>query len=192
MKQGNKKAFTFIEILIVTVLLAIISLTLYATFSNGIKVWQRVTAIAPEEDLAIFFEKFTLDLRNCINSKEIIFLGRKDGFEFAGLVKSQELENTTIGKLIYEYREKQGVLKRQQLDYSRLYLQESGVSNQVLSGIKEFNLAYYFYDEKKKEYLWAEEYMEDSLPIAVRMELELNYGNESNRFIKTVSIPVSS
>lgn len=192
MNNDNKRAFTFIEILIVTVLLSVISLTIYSTFSNGIKIWQRVTEALPEEDVTIFFEKLAVDVRNCINFKEIAFQGKKDGFEFAGIVKSGRLENTTVGKLKYSYDEAKGVLKREQFDYSQLYTEESGLSNEELSGIKAFKLAYYWYDPQKKEYSWVEEWLDEGqgLPLALRVEFELTYGSQKNLFTRTIGIPV--
>ena len=54
MKKKHNNAFTLVELLIVTAMLAVISLAIYSTFSSGLKIWQRVSKPIPEEDLGIF------------------------------------------------------------------------------------------------------------------------------------------
>lgn len=190
--KGYRKGFTFIEILIVTVLLSIVSLTIFSTFNNGIKIWQRMNTEMPEEDVALFFEKFTVDVRNCVVSQSIGFMGSKEKFEFCGLVKSPHLKNASIGKVFYAYDPGHRQLTREQRDYSQLYQDEPGLSNKTLANVSSLKFEYYFYDEKKKEYLWKEEWLEEYIPLAIRISFELSYGQEINLFVKTVSIPVSS
>ena len=216
-KQANrqtKNGFTLIELLIVTALLAVISLSIYATFNSGVKIWQRVNKQIPEEDLDIFFEKFALDLRNSFKFNGLNFLGEEKRLEFSTLVNpvrdrpplggrlllpvisngvnSPGINKKTVGKAIYLYDSESKIIKRTLLDFSQIYNGEEGTTQQVLKNVKLLKFRYYLYDKEKKEYLWQDEWLKEDLPLAVRIELDVVDGAQINKFIKTVSIPVSS
>ena len=58
-RNKNNKGFTLIEVCLVSAMVAIISLAIYTTFANGIKIWQKAHTEILEEDVSIFFERFT-------------------------------------------------------------------------------------------------------------------------------------
>lgn len=192
MKRKNKNGFTLIELLIVTALLAVISLSIYATFNSGIKIWQRVNKQLPEEDLDIFFEKFALDLRNSFKFNGLNFLGEEKRLEFATLVNNPRINKKTVGKAIYLYDSESKIIKRSLLDFSQIYNGKEGTTQELLKNVESLKFRYYLYDKEKKEYLWQDEWLKEDLPLAVRIELDVVDGSQINKFIKTVSIPVSS
>lgn len=179
---------TLVELLVVTVSLAVISLAIYATFASGIKVWQRINSYTVnQENLDVFFLKFAADLRNSRRFKDAGFLGEKNRLEFSALINSQRLDNKrTPGKIIYAYDAVSKAVKKEQLDFSHIYEGEEGIVQNMLDDVGALKLQYLFYDKEKKEYLWQEEWKKDGLPFAVRMELELGQDN----FVKTVNIPI--
>ena len=187
----ERAGFTLIEMLIVTAMLSIVSLVVYATLNNGIKIWQRINQEIPVEDMDIFFEKFASDLRNSLKITGITFSGEEDGFEFATLVNSQRLEKTTVGKVKYKYDYSKSEIMREQMDYSNIYNSESGIGRTAARNIKSMKFNYYIYDDEKQEYIWRDEYTgQQGLPAAVRIELELKNNDQTNKFTKTVSIPL--
>lgn len=182
--------FTLVEMLIVTVILSVVAMTTFAILSNGLRIWQTVNKPLPEEDLNIFFDKFSHDLSNTFKFTGIVFSGTIEKAEFPSLVNSLRLQEKTVGKLIYEYEPQHRILNRYQLDFSDAYSGENKVdSQQSLSHVETLKFKYYLYDEQKKEYLWQDEWSEEGLPLAVRVELEFDNGAEINKFIKTVDIP---
>jgi len=189
--RRNKAGFTLIEMLIVTAMLSVISLAVYATFNNGIKIWQKINQEMPAEDMNIFFEKFTADLRNSLKIGNVAFSGKEDEFEFATLVNSQRLGEATVGKVKYNYDYNNEKILREQMDYSAIYESGSGISRPSLGNVKSLKFSYYIYDSVKQEYLWQDEWKETSLPLAIRIELELKNNDRTDKFTKTVSIPVS-
>lgn len=191
-KKGNKRGFTLIELLIVTVLLAVVSLAIYATFNNGIKIWQKINEYVFQEDLGIFFEEFTVDLRNAFKSKQFDFLGDKEKFEFITLVKSQAMNKTTVGKVAYLYDPQSKTIARSSSDFSQLYEGRSAGAKQLAGNVESLKFLYYFYNQETKEYLWLDEWAQEGLPLAIRSELSLNTGGQKEEFVKTVSIPVSN
>jgi uncharacterized protein YcfL len=183
---------TLIELLIVTVLLSVVSMAVYATFNNGIKIWQKLNTPVEGEDLGIFFDKFTRDLANGFKFSTIPFSGSEDRFQFATLVNSPRLGGKTVGEVVYYYDRGSVTLNRQELDFSLVYKGEESVSNQKLSNVRSLKFQYYFYDKEKKEYSWQDEWLKETLPVAVKVEFEINYGKENNKFTKTANIPVGS
>ena len=190
MKKNDKSSFTLIELVIVTSMMAVIALAIYTTFNNGIKIWQRANSAVLEEDLNIFFDKFGSDLRNCFNSGNIGFFGQKDTLEFATLVNSLRLQKRAIGKVTYSYDSANGSITREQLDSSGLYSGKGDPARELLKNVKSVELYYYFYANERNEYLWDDQWIAGKAPIAVRIELEIEHGNETSRYTKTVSVPV--
>lgn len=187
----RNRSFTLIELVIVTAMLSVISLALYSTFSNGIKIWQKVNQNIPTEDVDIFFEKFTSDLRNSLKMTGISFVGEEDKVEFATLVNSQKLQKTTVGEIKYRFNYGKGEIVRQKMDYSDIYNGEGGLGETLLQNVKSVKFQYYIYDTEKQRYLWQDEWVKQGLPLAVRVEVELKNDGQTSKFIKTVNIPVS-
>ena len=190
---SRRPGFTLIEMLIVTAILSVVALAVFATLNNGIKIWQKVNRQLPEEDLNIFFDKFAHDVKNTFKFTGIIFSGTIEKVEFPTLVNSLRLQKRTVGKLIYAYEPETRILNRYQVDFAGVYSGESKASpQQTLKNVRALKFQYYLYNEQNKVYLWQDEYgYKEGLPLAVRVELEFDDGAEIKKFTKTVSIPTS-
>jgi prepilin-type N-terminal cleavage/methylation domain-containing protein len=187
----KKNSFTLIEMLLVISVVAIISLTIYATFNNGMKLWQRANRYIPEEDVNISFDKFATDLRNAFKFTGINFTGTEDKIEFPTLVNSASLKNRTVGRVRYFYESGSGILSREQSDYSQVYTSEGSQVQAVLRNIKSLKFRYYVFDKETKVYSWQGEWTKEGLPLAVRLEVEFEYDSQGEKFTKTVNIPCS-
>jgi len=187
----NKKGFTFIEIIMVMLLVSFISLAIYTNFSSGLRIWQRIKRSALNEDLNIFLEKLKRDLKNCFLFKGIDFMGKEDSVSFAVLVNSPNLKAKTPGKVIYLYDSNNKVLKRMEWDYSGIYNQAQTLRELVIKNITQANFKYNFFDKAKKQYLWSSEWNEkEKLPLAVELELEVTTDSEVFKYNQTISIPI--
>jgi len=184
------RGFTLVEMLLVVVMLAFVSLAVYAVFNNGIKIWQKINKQVPEEELNIFFARLAGDLRNSFKFSGFDFLGQDDSLEFTSLVNSTELNNRSIGRIGYLYDISAKAVIRKESDYSEAYNQHQR-SRQVLNGVSALNFQYYLYDKEKKEHIWKSRLEKGESPLAVRIELDLGNENSAVKFTKTVSIPVS-
>jgi hypothetical protein len=194
MKKKNKEAntgFTFMELIIVSVLGCVIGLAIYAQFNNGLKIWQRVRFPLANEDINIFLDKFGLDLTNCFRFQGIGFSGGQKSLAFASLVASPRLKVKTVGRVLYSFDAGNKVLARELSDFSDIYSGHEGFLRQSISRVKSLSFKYYAFDDGEKKYVWLEEWlMPETLPLAVRMELKLDDANETE-LSKTVSIPVA-
>lgn len=186
-----KKAVTLIELLLTTALVSVVSLTIYFTISNGVKIWQRIKMNTDLEDIYVFFDKFRTDLKNTFYFTGIYFTGESERVEFPALVYSPAFKRKVIGKVIYVYDKKHNSLIRKQLDISEIYNERRSSSYQILNNIISANFKYYFYDANKQDYYWEEEWKEKEFPLAVKIELELADVRDNKKFVKTVEIPVA-
>jgi len=189
MSKNKAKGFTLIELLVVTVMLSVVSLAIYSTFASGARIWQRINKLSLNEDLNIFFDRFTGDVKNSVDFTGLRFLGKADRFELSTLVSSSALEAKTIGLVIYSCAN--DAVMRSQADYSQLYQDSQVAPRHILGGIKSCKFFYYMYDEEKKEHFWVEEWTKDELPLAVRMVLSAGTDESPQELVKTVSIPVA-
>ncbi|MFA6216154.1 MAG: prepilin-type N-terminal cleavage/methylation domain-containing protein [Candidatus Omnitrophota bacterium] len=190
-KKKILRGFTFIEILIVTMMMSVVSLAIYSAFNNGIKIWQRLNRQLPQEDINIFFDKFASDLRNCVKLKNMNFIGKADMLEFSSIVMSARMEQVSVGKFLYRYDRSAGTLRRDQFDYSAIFTDEKNAYAGGLEHIKSLKFLYYNFDEEKNEYNWQEEWLFDELPKAVRVEIEFFQGPEVFYLTSSVGIPIS-
>ena len=189
--MGNvekKTGVTFVELLVVTCLLAALSLATYSLISAGVRVYKKVNSDVPSIEAAIFLERFSFDLRNSFTYKDIEFTGSREKFECAAFVDSAKLGVRTVGKVAYIYDAFSGMLRRRISNYSQAY---SGgyETEQELPDVASLKFSYYYYAKEKDEYLWLEEWTEKKLPLAVRVEFEVARDGHSASYIKTVSIP---
>ncbi len=190
-KLSAKKGFTLIEVLIVTLILSIISLAIFSTFSNGLKIYNRINSEVTLEDLVIFLDRLGQDLRNSLNFSTINFTGKDEELEFAGITNSHRMQKRTVGKIKYVFDSSAEKLSRFAGDFSSVYNQEWLSSRQTLEKIKSCIFSYYYYDNQTKEFSWLPEWNKAGLPVALRLELGLK-DNPEDKFIRTFNIPVGN
>ena len=188
----QKRGFTLIELCLVSLIASVIGLAVYFTFSNGMRIWQKANQKVVEEDLSIFFDRFALDARNCLKFSGLGFLGAKERLEIVSRVVSRGgfEPAPAIGLVAYFYEPRSKALFREENDLSRIFEGKQGTVKGILENLNSLKFGYYFYDKEKKEYVWLEEATLEGLPLAVRIEFELDVQGSAGRFARTVSIPI--
>ena len=190
----NNRGFTLVEILIVLVMLSIIGLTIFTTLNNGIRIWQRLNQVVNQEDINILFERIARELHNTFKYSTIKFLGEEAKISFATFITtvgSIQPQETGIGQAIYYYDDASRQLIREKRNYAQIYKGMSGSKEKLLKDVESLKLSYYFYDQEHGEYLWQEEWQEEGLPSAVRIELQFQNGQKSEKIIRTINIPIN-
>ncbi|MFH1045534.1 MAG: prepilin-type N-terminal cleavage/methylation domain-containing protein [Candidatus Omnitrophota bacterium] len=195
----TKKGFTLIETLLVTSMLAVVSLAVYGTFNSGIKIWQRLTQRMPVEDVSILFEKMTDDLRNSFSFDGLPFIGLGQSFSCATLVNTKLQsgpEGLSAGKVVYFYNPKNKTINRQQFNYSEIYEDVFTRSRQMSEQVYSLRFQYYYYDPLRRVHgwkeLWLEEDEEARLPLAVRMTISFMENEEIREETKTIALPCAT
>jgi len=189
--ERPNSGFTMVELLIVTVILAVIGMTMYAAISNGVKIWSKVNERIGAEDVGILFEKFESDARNCARISGIRFSGGEDAVLFASLVPSAILGARTVGIIRYSYDPDDDVISRSQRDIFDMYADKDGAVRRLLKDVKSAKFSYYVYLKEEKQYGWREEMSGQEIPLAIRIEADVECEGRTDRFTKTVSIPVA-
>ncbi len=190
--KASRAGFTLIELLIVVAMMGAIGLALYGTLSSGIKIWQKSLETSPKEDLGIFFDKLSSDIRNSVKVTGMAFTGNQEGFKCPTIVNSAKLNARTVGEVKYKYESAAGKIRRHVLDYSDLYSVNDGTERYGIDGVKIAVFMYYIFDETKQEYLWVEGVSGEDPPFAVSVELEITKGGKTERYEKTVGIPIAN
>jgi prepilin-type N-terminal cleavage/methylation domain-containing protein len=197
------KGFTLVELLIVTAILSLIGLTLYSSFSSGIDIWKKINRELFVEDINIYFDKISYDLRNSFKFTGIEFYGTQDKISFPTIIKVRRDEGTEeeIGWVQYSFNRNLKALNRKQANYSEMYLDKSGDEQKIVTDIESLRFQYYYYDPQYKHYAWKNTWQADEsvfgieekdvLPLAVRIEVKTKDGKDGKKFTKTVSLPAS-
>lgn len=200
-KKIQEGGFTFIELLIVTALAALVGITLYSTILNGVKIWERMDTAASVEDANIFFEKISRELRNTFKFKNVSFYGKGDEMAFAIISRPDPLSEgrQEIGRVRYVFDRPRHVMRREYQNYSQICEEKEGSLSEVMEHVRSVEFSYYAYDLKGKEYLWVEQWEamgktlgleeDDMLPVAVRIKVGIVSDTGPEVLTRTVSIP---
>jgi type II secretory pathway pseudopilin PulG len=199
----KQTGFTFVEILLVTAMLSLIGLAIYSTLFNGITFWVRINQEQPAEDVVLFFEKISRDLKNTFKFTGIDFKGSGAQVSFPSIVKYQEKKVTLegIGKTEYIFDGIKKTLNIRQSNYSEVYSGKSGYERELLRGIKSLKFRY-CYTLDQKQFIWADSWQDKEetslgvvevkkIPLAVRIEVEVEDGSFKRKFQRTVFIPAA-
>ncbi|MBF0122847.1 MAG: prepilin-type N-terminal cleavage/methylation domain-containing protein [Candidatus Omnitrophica bacterium] len=192
----SRRAFTFIEILLVTSLIAILSLSIFTCFSNGLKLWDRSRREILTEDISIFFDRFASDLRNTFIFSTIPLDGGENSFVFPTVVLTKADEYGSrrneefvdqLGRVRYAFDFEKGAIMRQQANYSQSTRNDWADAKTMAVGIKELKFKYY-YSGIKEYQLHADNSV--VLPSAVEVAVRFMQGGEEKTMSRFVSIPL--
>lgn len=185
--------------MVVSALLAVIALAVFSTFSSGVKLYQRTGQIGRSEEAVMFLERFSSDARNSFVFSGIAFNGTDKSLQMPAVVSLTGMPSAagtvrSIGRVSYLYDPQQRTLARFQADYSQLYESGGGQARQVLEQVQQAEFSYYLKDAENKTDYWKNEFNPErgALPMAVRLDLEIQINGQPRRFVRTVSIPASA
>jgi len=190
----KKRNFTLVEVAISASLFAIVGLVIVGTLSNGIKVWQKIYAQDKQQDINIFFEEITEDLRNCFFYESIPFSGNPSEVYFPTFVTTQALNQglkNGVGRVGYYFNDKDKMIYKVVQNLSNLYKDKISSEDIVLSGVESFEITYYVYDEEAKKYFWTATIEDDNFPIAVNISLTIGYEDKLESTSKTIAFVVN-
>ncbi len=192
----KKFGFTLIEILLTVSLFSLCSFAIYKVFAGGVKLWARSQYFAVEEDVAIFLDKFSEDLRNSFYYTGINFKGMQGQLTVPAFVTTQADERsmdadqgpvTQIGAVKYYYDYETHTIHRAQANYSQA-LKGSFADDRVL--VKAVTGLRFIYYIPGAEGVDPYTKMEDVIPSAVYVEIKYNDGRSEQQTGRFISIPV--
>lgn len=195
--------FTLVELMIVAMMLSTVGIVLYSTFTNGINIWQRINGEMVIEDVNIFFDKISRELRGSFQFSEISLRGRTGELIFPAIVHMRDDHGELkegIGEVHYSFDPKSGTIDRQQKSYSEIYLDKDTGKQAMIDHVSSLEFQYYHYDLEQEEYSWVESWQDEDeslgiktkkiLPVAVRITIGIiGQEGKERRITKTVWIP---
>lgn len=190
--------FTLIEILLVVSVLSVVGVAVYHVFSDSLKVWSRAQSSLTEEDVSIFSQKITSDVRNAFMYSKIRFEGKEDSLAFAAIIrtpadiKSGLAEGSyvnQIGKVEYYFDDLKNGLYRRQANYSQALGGKTPAGRLLVSDIKSVKFQYYYRHGSTYE---VEAQGRAIIPSAVSVDLELGDGENPKRIVKFINIPAGN
>jgi prepilin-type N-terminal cleavage/methylation domain-containing protein len=194
----RRRGFTFIEMLLVSALIASLSLAVFLCLSSGLKLWHRTQQALVQEDVAIFFDKFSADLRNAFGFSTLGIEGREYSFAFPtivwmradrGGVRGAEQFVDQFGRVRYTFDPAEGVLSRQQANYSQGIRKAwaDDAPQALLRGATEVRFKYY-YSGRKDDNFSSE--AKDNLPSGVEVETRFRDGEGERTFRRFFPVPL--
>jgi len=196
----SNRGLTFIEMLLATVMVGVISVALYGMLANGITVWGELNKETSQIDINLFFERLEMELKNCIYFKDMKFVGGKEGFSFPAVVVGLNRDNgfsEGLGRIEYFYSPGEGMLRRNYIDYQQLNSIQRQPARVLVSNIIAMDFSYYFFSDEKKQFffseIWPPETSEkvSKYPQAMKITFAVDMGKKIQKFIKTINIPIA-
>ncbi len=166
---------------------AVAGLAVYTTFNSGMKVWRKAKDLSLKSRGQILkIEKMKRELRQAFlfRKEEIAFSGTRVKISLAAIIDSR------VNRLTYSFDPGQNAILKNAEKLEDILASAEGTSGvgtdtPYISGVKEFSLSYFYLDPQKSVYAWKEDWQEDYLPVALR----LNIGFEDEKYSETVFIP---
>lgn len=184
----TRRSFTLIELLISVTIFSVVSIAIYSTFDSGMRIWRRMEKfnLADIRPL-IKIEKMSAELRQTFifRGGDFAFSGDKQKIQILVIIDSE------LNRVTYFFEKGSKIILRRCDKFKDIKLakrnKEEMVSKpiQFLNGVSEFNFSYFYFDSEKGIYLWKEEWEENILPLAVKINITL----QNETYSKTIFIP---
>jgi|GEM_PF-933648 len=190
------RGFTLVELLVSIALLTIVSGVVFATFSGGIRVWERIQAVGQEDQwVQIGFEQFRTDLRNAKHFGPVGFHGSYDMVSVPALVPAApDSDQLEPGELGYYYDSNRRRVCRASFPYRMLRRRRlRDECTTVLSQVERVKLSYYALNPKTGEGGWTGSWESTDPPLAVKMDIRY-YDPSTRRPVDrslVVNVPLS-
>ena len=177
------RGFTFIELLIVSSILAIVMLAVYSSFISGMRLWQRSKNLSRTEfKVTLGLEKFSSSLRQSIDFPPIGFYGT------AGKLSFPFLDDLEIARVSFEFDPRLKSLQRIPERYRDILTGKQPAAKTFLAAIEGADFSYYYFDNVSQQYRWKDEWgASGGIPLAIKITIKFKDGFKEN----TVFIPIS-
>jgi prepilin-type N-terminal cleavage/methylation domain-containing protein len=183
--QRSRNGFTLIEVLVVTVIVAVISLAIFSTLDSGLKIWRRVHATSADEDMAIFFLRLGSDVHNAFSYGNQTLAGTSSEVE----IPSSEVTPAGTVSVAYDHTARR--VCRRLKTRSQTEERADGTLSSCLGDVERLELSYYANATDTQDRVWVDAWRKSELPLAVRVELERVIGQTRTSYAKTVFVPVA-
>ncbi len=192
MNTSHKRGLTLLELIIVTSLIAVISLVLFSTFQNGMKIFRKACDASSGEEINIMLERIKADIHNCFAYSDEKMKGTETNLMFPTLVHARWLNRRTTGSVSYFYDKASGVLTREEWDYSAQFLKNEPSSKESARNIRSCTFSYCIFDPAKMQIVCTREWNREDVPAPQFVTVALTYydGMREHEYGMSILVPV--
>ncbi len=193
---SRRQGMTLVEVLIVASLISVISLAVYNSLASGLKIWERNRHLIVEEDILIFFEKFSQDVRNSFIFSKILYEGTEIRFACPVLVdvfpdpkSGLPLDEyvTQVGKVEYYFDYNEHKIYKRKANYSQALKGTYGLPQSLVSSVDDLRFRY-IYIAKDGEQSLAE--IANVIPSSIEVEVKFSDRFGSRVMKRIIDLPV--
>lgn len=181
----RRTGFTFIELLIAMLIFSIIAVSVYLSFNVGIRAWRKgEEGYKIRQGARYLLSSISRELKNAINSKEILFSGGADYVSFCKAANG-------LFKVSYEFNSAENAVYMIVWTYKENASVQPGARSRLVSGISGFKLQYSYKTDEKIEWSDVWEEQNNVIPFAVRVSLTFNPSGAAQPSVisQTILIP---
>jgi len=187
----RKSAFTLVEMLIVTLILAVVTTAIAACLSGGMRAWESVRNFNDVElNVLPALELMEKDVRNSFDFYRIEFAGEEKSLSFAGpvVVGGPDGQEYRIGTIKYFFDERDEVVARKEWIYPE---DEPDEYESVMTGINDV-LFEYCYEGADTEEGWESFRTSGTNAMhGLRLTLACGRGRQADVITRTIILPVA-
>ncbi len=163
-RYSKVRGFTLVELMLVAALLAIVGLTIVATFAGGLKIFNRMESHSvARADVLLCMEKMERDLRNTFSLKGLDFIGEAKRVTFPAILTTFSPEGrvrASLGSFSYfrDDSRKERFFSKEEKIYTEAIKKESSERGAVtaLAPVADINFQYFSYDPEAETYSWVD------------------------------------
>lgn len=163
--------------MIVSSLLAVISMATYSGIDGGVRIWKRVEASVSELDLVLGWKKVRKEVVNAIPFQPIGFHGNDVNVSFPGLVTVKGVDGQThkeVGRIRYLFEGGSHRLCREELSYVDVVRKTPTSCRPVVSSVESVTFEYYGKEgDVSSVGSWRKGWNAETAPLAIRMNIAL-------------------
>jgi hypothetical protein len=188
-------AFTLVEVLLVSALIAGISLAVFSCLSNGLKLWDRSRVLMVEEDVSFFMDRLASELRNSFPFSTLAFTGEERALSFPTVVTSKmdragsrasEGYAEGLGMVQYVFDTSSGNLFRSQANYAQALHNSWAGARIVCAGLRDIHFRYF--TAGSSDYR-SSQGTGDVFPAGIEIELLFMSGSQEKKLRRYIAIP---
>lgn len=186
----TRAAFTLIEMLIVTLILAIVTTAIAACLSGGMRAWESVQNFnAVELEVLPAMELMEKEVKSSFDFYRINFLGEEKTLSFAGIIMAggPNVMEHRIGTIKYFFDERDEIVARKEWVFPE---DEPDEYEPVMSGVKDLRFEYY-YEGAGAQGGWSSFRTSGTNTLhGLRLTLTCGNGHNADVLTRTIIFPV--
>lgn len=183
-----RRGFTFIELLLAMLIFSIVAVSIYLSFNVGIRAWRKgEESYRARQGVRYLLGNISRELRNAVNSKDIVFSGQADSVSFCKA-------SNGLFKVSYEFMGEEGAVDRVLWTYKEQAAGLPGMRSRLASEVTDLKLQYSYKNEGKIEWYDTWEETKNVVPFAVKLSLAYKPGGAAEPEVvsQTVIIPTGT